>query len=201
MQEHFRFADRRLPGRTQAATVANELIGAVQAVIADPRFPSAEAMVEFAPRAQIQSFKYLSDDTVLLPQEDWPDISSRLESLIVSRHVLECPAWDCQNATTAWLGPDAAEFNRIFNNKAEAAKKYDLAGLPLWLLIICDAVDDGGESHGDLASHVFPRNKDEKEQLADVLRQTGFDFHAGPFSEVWLFSSFTGERFRLHPTG
>jgi hypothetical protein len=108
-------------------------------------------------------------------------------------------SWDCQNASTAWVGPDVAEFKRILEEKTEAAGEYMLGGLPLWLLIICGAVDDGGESHSDLASHIFPRNEAEEDQLDDVLRQTGFDFQAGPFAQVWLFSNFTKERRRLHP--
>jgi hypothetical protein len=60
-------------------------------------------------------------------------------------------------------------------------------------------VDDGGESHGDLASHIFSRNQVEEDQIRDVLRQTGFDFQAGPFAAVWLFSNFGKERLQLHP--
>ena len=155
--------------------------------------------MEFAPRAQIKSFGDFDDDTVFLPQEDWPDLARRLESLIVSRHILEWPSWDCQNASTAWVGPDVVEFKRILEDKTNAAEGYALGGLPLWLLIVCDAVEDGGESHGDLSSHIFPRNEAEEDHLDDVLRQTGFNFQDGPFTQVWLFSNFTKERRRLHP--
>jgi hypothetical protein len=196
---HLRFADHHLPGKTQGPAVARELVGAVAAAVADRRFTGKEAMVEFAPRAQIASFGDFEDGTVFLPQEDWPNVARRLESLIVRRHPLEWPSWDCQNASTAWVGPDVNEFKRIFEDKAEAAKGYMLDSMPLWLLIVCDAVDDGGESHGDLSSHIFPRNDAEGDQLDDLLRQTGFDFRGGPFAEVWLFSNFTKERRRLHP--
>lgn len=157
--------------------------------------------MEFAPRAKIESFSVQDDDAVLLPTEDWQDIATRLESLIVSRHLLEWPSWDCQNATTSCLGPEVGEFKRILEDKAKAAKEYTWGSLPLWLLIACDALEDGGEARGDLASHIFPRNGAEQDQIADVLKQTGFDFQTGPFSEVWLFSCFTGERYRLHPPG
>jgi hypothetical protein len=133
--------------------------------------------------------------------EDWPELSRRLESLIVSHHFLEWPPWICLNAAGAWLAPDVAEFKRILDDKAVAAEGYALGGLPLWLLIVCETVDNGGESHGDLSSHVFPRDEAEQDLLTDLLRQTGFEFPAGPFSQVWLFSSFTGGRLRLHPPG
>jgi hypothetical protein len=199
VQVHLRFADRHLPGKAQGPAVARELVGAVAAAVADRRFTGTEAMVELAPRAQIASFGDFEDGTIFLPQEDWPDVARRLESLIVSPHPLEWPSWDCQNASTSWVGPDVDEFKRILEAKAEAAKEYTLGSMPLWLLIVCDAVDDGGESHGDLASHIFPRNEAEDEQLDDVLQQTGFDLQTGPFAEVWLFSNFTKERRRLHP--
>jgi hypothetical protein len=79
--------------------------------------------------------------------------------------------------------------------------RYTRNGLPLWLLIVCDAVEDGDEGHGDRASHVFPTSPADQGRIADVPRQTGFAFQAGPFSEVWLFSSFTGQRHRPHPQG
>jgi hypothetical protein len=201
VQAHFRFNDRSLPGKSQGEAVARDLVGAVAAAVADRRFTGNEAMVEFAPRAQIASFGDFQDGTVFLPKEAWLDISERLGSLSLSLHPLEWPPWDCQNATTSWLGPDAAEFKRILEEKTEAAKKYTLGGLPLWLLIVCDTVEDGVESHGDLASHIFPRNGAEQDHLTDVLRQTGFDFHNGPFEQVWLFSHFSRGRRRLHPPG
>src|SRR5690349_11101684 len=60
-----------------------------------------------------------------------PEVAGRLESLIVSRHPAAWPPWDCQNATTAWLGPDGDEFKRVLEGKAAAAADYDLGGLPL----------------------------------------------------------------------
>ena len=199
VQAHLRFADSHLPGKALGPAVARELVGAVASAVADRRFTGTEAMVEFAPRAQIESFGAFEDGTVFLPQEDWPDFARRLESLTVSRHPLEWPSWDCQNASTSWVGPDVEEFKRILEDKAKAAEEYTLGCMPLWLLVVCDSVDDGGESHGDLTSHIFPRNEAEADQLRDVLRQTGFDFQAGPFAEVWLFSNFGMQRLRLHP--
>lgn len=201
VQVYFRFSARHLPGKAQGAAVAKDLVGAVAAAVADRRFTGCEAMVEFAPRTQIESFRDFQDGTVFLPEEDWPGISRRVESLTVSRgHHLEWPFWNCLNATTSFVGPEATEFKRILEDKTEAVKNYTLAGLPLWLLIVCESIEDGCESHGDLASHIFPRNEAEQDHLTDVLRQTGFDFQKGPFAEVWLFSQFSGERRRLHPS-
>jgi hypothetical protein len=201
VQAHFRFKDTHLPDKSEGPAVARALVGAIAAAVADPRFTGSEAAVEFVPRAQLPPFGSFEDGTVFLPEEDWPDIAERLASLEVSRYPLEWPSWDCQNATTAWVGPEVGEFKRILEEKAEAAKGYTLGGLPLWLLIVCDAVECGGDSHGDLSSHIFPRNEVEADRIADVLRQTGFDFQTGPFTEVWLFSDFTRERRRLHPPG
>lgn len=37
------------------------------------------------------------------------------------------------------------------------------------------AIDEGGDSHGDLASHIYPRNEAQQDQLEQSLRRTGFD--------------------------
>jgi hypothetical protein len=199
VQAYLDFKDGHLPRNAQGAEVARELVDAVAAAAAYLQPPGEYSTVDFVPRTQIASFGAHPDaETVFLPLEDWPDIASRLKSLSVCRYSLEWPAWSCLNATTAWLAPDVAEFKRILEDKAEASKDYALGGLPLWLLIICDAVDDGRESHGDLASHIFPCSEASKEQMSDVLRQTGFDLKTGPFSQVWLFSCFTRNRHRLH---
>jgi hypothetical protein len=136
IQAHLRFADRHLPGKAQGLAVARELVGAVAAADTDRRFTGTEAMVEFAPRTQIESFGDFEDGTFFLPQEDWPDVARRLELLTVSRHVLEWPSWDCQNASTSWVGPDVEAFSRILEDKAEAAEECSLGSLPLWLLIV-----------------------------------------------------------------
>ena len=60
----------------------------------------------------------------------------------------------------------------VFETKAKKAEGYTLGTLPLWLLIVCESLDDGDAASGDLASHIFPRNEAEQGQLTDVLRRT-----------------------------
>ena len=51
-----------------------------------------------------------SPGEVFLPEEDW-NVASALTSLNISRHPgVPVPLWHCQNANTAWLGPDVEEF-------------------------------------------------------------------------------------------
>jgi hypothetical protein len=129
---------------------------------------------------------------VFMPEEDWK-IASAVTSLNVSRHTgVSVPRWHCQNAATAWLGPDVDEFCRILQGKRKKAQKYNLSGAPLWLLVVC-------AMGGDLQSHIFPTNVEERTRFGEAVRQTGFDFAAGPFAEVWLLSAQGEGRIRLYP--
>lgn len=199
IQVHLRFADSRLPGKREAAAVARELAGAVAAAVANPCFAGDHTAVEFIPAAQIDSLSGIGDGTVFLSLEAWPEMMGRLQCLTVYRQFLDWPSWACQNATTSWIGPEAADFKRILEDKAKAAKDYSVAGLPLWLLIVCDVIDDGAESHGDLASHIFPSGEAERDELMEKLEEAGFCFESGPFTQVWLFSSFMRRRLQLYP--
>lgn len=105
---------------------------------------------------------------------------------------MTAPRWHCQNADTAWLGPDVDELCRILEGKSKKAKKYNLGGAPLWLLVDC-------ATGGDLQSHIFPTSTKEMVRLAGAVNQTGFDFAAGPFAEVWLLSAIGEGRVRLYP--
>lgn len=192
VQVYLRFSEQRLPRKGKREAVAQELVRVVEAVACHPAFRPQDTVVEFAPRTTIAAVRSQMDE-VMLPAEDWPLSAHCLASLSVSRrHVLAWPPWNCQNDTTAWLGPDVEELHRILEGKAEKAQEYDLGSRPLWLLVVCEVV-------GDLQSHIFPRNEGELTQLVIAVEDTGFDFQKGPFSEVWLFSSFGGERLRLHP--
>jgi hypothetical protein len=146
-------------------------------------------MVEFGPKVSLPPG---CPGEVFLPEEDWK-VASALTSLNISRHPgVPVPRWHCQNAATAWLGPDVDEFCRILGGKRNKAQNYNLGGVPLWLLVV-------RTTGGDLQSHIFPVTAEERAQLAEAVRQTGFDFAAGPFTEIWLLSAQGEGRIRLYP--
>lgn len=206
----FDFAEKRVPGRAQAAECANEMVTAVESLVTDPRFTGREATITFSPRATIASMRqslgihdsrsvlFFGKDA-FLAHEDYSLLSDVIGWLKVSVFPLDWPPWSCLSASTAWVSPQSSEFKRILEGKAKAATEYTLNGMPLWLLILCDAVDDGGEAHGDLTSHIFPCDDGDEELLAAALTTSGFDFENGPFREIWLFSCFNGNRLRIHP--
>jgi hypothetical protein len=187
---HLSLNEKRLPKKKECEAMAAEFVRLVETVVANPLFRDEGTEVEFGQKAALPP----SDPgEVFLPEEDWP-VASALDSFIVSRHVqIPIPRWHCQNADTAWLGPDAEEFCRILDGKRKKAQKYNLGAAPLWLLVVC-------ATGGDLQSHIFPTSAEERARLADAVKESGFDFTAGPFAEVWLFSAVGEGRLRLYPS-
>jgi hypothetical protein len=186
---HLSLNEKCLPTQRKCEAMASDLVRLVETVIGNPNFCNAGTMVVFVRNATQAPG---CPGEIYLPEENWK-IASILTSLTVSRHPdVPIPFWHCQNAATAFLGPDEDEFCRIFESKRERALKYSLGMAPLWLLVVC-------ATGSDLQSHIFPTNPADRERLAEVVRQTGFDFAAGPFTEVWLLSAQGAGRIRLYP--
>jgi hypothetical protein len=186
---HLSLNEKRLPKRKECEGIAADLVRLVEAVIASPMFRPDRTLVDFGKKSSLPP---ASQGEVFLPEEDWK-VASALSSLEASRHPgVPVPRWHCQNADTAWLGPDVDEFCRILDGKTKKAAKYNLGGSRLWVLVVC-------ATGGDLQSQIFPLNDGEHKALADAVKQTGFDFAAGPFAEVWLLSAQGEGRVRLHP--
>jgi len=160
---HLTLNEERLPKKKDCEAMASDLVCLVEAVVGNPSFRDADTMVEFGQKATIPP---ACPGVVFLPEEDWK-VASALTSLNVSRHrgVL-VPHWHCQNADTAWLGPDVDEFCRILEGKKNKAQKYNLGGAPLWLLVVC-------ATGGDLQSHIFPTSAEERARLADAVKGPG----------------------------
>jgi hypothetical protein len=162
VQVHLGFEDTWLPRKNQCAAVAKALVAAVEAAASCPRFDGGDTEIEFDNQQLCDSRGSYLEGTILLPEANWPDASRRLRSLSISRQgMVDWMPWNCLNATTAWLAADVEEFRRILKAKTKAAKNYNLGGVPLWLLIVCDINDDGDQVKGDLSSHIFPRNEAE----------------------------------------
>lgn len=187
---HLSLDEKRLPKKKDCEAMASDLVRLVETVVSNPNFRNADTMVEFGRKSTLPPG---SPGEVFLSEEDWK-AAFALTSLNVSRHPgVSVPRWHCQNAATAWLGPDVDEFCRILEGKRDKAQKYNLGGAPLWLLVVC-------ATGGDLQSHIFPTSAEERSRLAEAVRLTGFDFAAGPFTETWLMSAQGEGRIRLYPT-
>ena len=188
---HMQFNGPELPRKKVHRDLARELVRLVEEVASRADVHGIE--VVFTDRATIATVGSGFQDCLFLAKEDWPEASMCLSMLRVTRWPgLPKLPWLCQNVAAAWVAPSENEFRRVLEGKSEKAKGYNLGGAPLWLLIVC-------EVHGDLQSHIFPRNDLDLAQLAETLQATGFDFQNNPFSEVWLLSAFGGNRLRLHP--
>jgi hypothetical protein len=190
---HLQFHGPELPKKGVQPKLASELVRLVERVASEVMVQDIE--VVFATRDTIATVGTNWGDCLFLANEDWPLASRCLNMLRVSRRTgLKGLPWICQNVAAAWIAPSEDEFRRVLEGKALKAQGYSLGGRPLWLLIVC-------EVHGDLQSHVFPRNDFDLAQLEETLQATGFDFQHSPFNEVWLFSAFSGTRLRLYPVG
>lgn len=187
------FKDPRLPRDKEHSALVHELIGVIEAAASHLKSSSHDVSVDFASRDTIARLGARVDDDLFLPAEDWPLAVKHLAWLTVSRWPsIEWPSMTCQDVAAAWVGPQVEKLCRILKGKADLARTYDLAGAPLWLLIVC-------ETFGDLQSHIFPGDASEIAALAVGVEEAGFDFHSAPFNEVWLYSTFVGARCRLHP--
>jgi hypothetical protein len=189
---HLQFNEARIPDRRDHQALARELVQVIH-LAAARAVPGGDVEVIFEPQATVEEASRLVPDYYFLPKEQWPLTSKNLSYLSVSRWPIDAwVPWNCLDATLAWVGPDKNEFARILEGKAKKAQYYDLVGAELWLLVVC-------ETHGDVGSHIFPQGEAGVAVLETKIRETGFDFAAGPFAEVWLLSAFTGSQRRIHP--
>jgi hypothetical protein len=188
------FQDQRLPRHEEHAALAQELVRLVEhvATLATPHGQTIS--VVWLDRAELANLPGQLGEMRLVAKEDWPETSKHLSFLKVSRWTgVGWPPWGCPAVDAAFASPTEVELRRVLDGKATKARDYELNGAPLWLLVVC-------ESHGDLQSHIFPRNDEDLAQFAATLDEAGFDFQGGPFDEVWLLSAFTGARLRLYPS-
>lgn len=189
---HLQFNEAQIPNKRDHRTLVRELLQVMQLAAARAT-PDQPAKVVFGPQSTVEEANRLVPDYYFLPEEKWSLTSKNVSCLEVSRWPIDVWApWICLNAMAAWAGPDTDEFARILEGKAEKAKGYDLVGAAFWLLVVC-------ETHGDLESHIFPKDEYSAEALEKKIRETEFDFAEGPFAEVWLLSAFTGSQRRIHP--
>ena len=182
----FDFKKLRLPKKQDHQAIAEDLVRAVEAVL--PNIPPDQTVkVDFLPRKTLATLPSYTPGWFFLAAEDFPIAAAHFNVICVNEGL-----WSCPRMIGGWQAPSADEFGRILETKARKAKKYDTKGKPLWLLIVAELVNDQ-------ESHVFPRGDGELAYLRDQIVATGFDFAAGIFREVWLFSEFTGASIRLHP--
>jgi hypothetical protein len=188
----FDFKDVRLPKKRDHLAVAEDLVRTVQAAL--PRIPPGQRVrVYFFDKATLSTIPNDVPGWTFLATEDYPDAAEHFNVICLeSDPEWDWPLWTCPRMLGGWNAPSDAEFGRILVSKAEKAKKYDTKRLPLWLLIVA-------ELKNDQESHIFPRGSAYLPSLHEQVSATGFDFAAGPFQQVWLFSEFTEDKVRLFP--
>ncbi|HLN28848.1 MAG TPA: hypothetical protein VK395_13970 [Gemmataceae bacterium] len=187
------FKDVRLPSKRHDQAIVADLIRAVGAAI--PRIlPGQSLEVSFQPRETVAKCPLYLGNMTLLAAEDFPVAAEHFSVIRLRSHPdWEWPPWSCPRMLAGWNSPTASEFTRILRDKEAKAQRYDTQGRPLWLLIVA-------EFDNDLESHIFPRERDDLDHLREQIAATVFDFAAGPFQQVWLFSEFTEGSVRLYPS-
>jgi hypothetical protein len=187
------FKDVRLPSKRHDQSIVADLIKAVEAAI--PRIlPGQSLEVSFQARETVAKCPTYVGNMTFLAAEDFPVAAEHFSIVRMESHPhWEWPPWCCPRMLGGWNSPSADEFTDILRDKKGKAQKYDTQGRPLWLLIVAEAAND-------LESHIFPREENDLDYLREQITATGFDFAAGPFQQVWLFSEFTQGSIRLYPT-
>ena len=193
LQAHIDFNDHRLPKRREHPRLATEIIAIAETVAPRLCRIGEEIEIIFLPRRLVYQLSRWDEEEERLAEEDWPFASTHLNSLsFCVWPELNWPPWRCPRINGAWFAPSVEHFRLIVTGKTSKAVKYTLNGAPPWLLIVC-------EVPGDVQSHIFPTDAAKRRHLHETIRDTGYDFGNGPFSQVWLFSAFSGSRLQLFP--
>lgn len=190
----FDFKDVRLPKNRDHRAVARALVVAAEAAM--PRIPPGRSLrVGFLPRDTVSRLPAHLGGWTFLASEDFPVAAEHFNLICLeSDPEWQWPCWLCPRMAGGWNTPSSDGFARIFEAKAQKAKKYNTEGRPLWLLIVAELTNDQ-------ESHIFPRGEDYLAYLREQISATGFDFGAAAFQQVWLFSEFTEGKVRLYPVG
>jgi hypothetical protein len=180
----FQFVDPKVPRKKEHDALAAEFTNLVTAVVAAWPDGAREINLDFASRAEANMCNSVSASSgwTFLPKEDWLNCSRHLHSITL------------QHLDVAWITPRPSEFKRILEDKASAARKYDLEDQPLWLLIVVDLP-------GDTKSQLALQSDEDVKELFATTGRSGFDFENSPFKEVWLLSALFAWNLRLYPAG
>lgn len=185
------FSDSRLPRKREQQVLVEELIRLLEVLAIQPISSGRLQKIGFSPAVSLQIARPSCAEWTSFAREAWPVCAQHLKWLSVQSlpgiglYPICCPDLD-----GAWCDPDEEEVGHILNGKTSKARKYDLQGAPLWLLIVCDLP-------ADLQSCVFPLDGRDYREWLNVIAQTGFDLANSPFAEVWLLSASTGSSIRL----
>jgi hypothetical protein len=191
----FQFVDPKVPRKKEHDALAAEFTNLVTAVVAAWPDGAREINLDFASRAEANLCNSVSANSgwTFLPKEDWPNCSRHLHSITIQQwDLVDWPPWSCPHLDVAWITPRPSEFKRILEDKASAARKYDLKDQPLWLLIVVDLL-------GDTKSQLALQSEEDVEELLSTIGHSGFDFTNSPFNEVWLHSALFSANIRLYP--
>ena len=193
------FSDNKLPPlrRQETDQFADELVRLAEQV--SPTLGAAgELKISFLPRTDLERLPFNFPGLCLLPKEDWPLISQHLGAVTFMRVPDRWPRWACPQTDAGYSQMTSERFGRIFDDKDSKVReaRQDVhrfpSGLPLWLVIVSDLLND-------LTSHLFPSNEEDREELFKAVRESGYDFSSSAFTEIWLYSEFSGQKLRLFP--
>lgn len=198
------FSDNKLPSlrRQDSDQFAGELVR-LAGQVSQELLATDKLKISFSPRTDPARPPFIKPGWCLLPNEDWPLISQHLVVVtfkrVLDQRVLDqWPRWTCLQTDAGWTQMTSGRFRRIFDDKDSKVRKACQhvqrfpPGVPLWLVIVCDMLND-------MTSHLFPTNKEDREELFRAMRESGYDFSSSAFTEIWLYSDFSGHKLRLFP--
>lgn len=187
------FKSPRLPPRADHAALASEIVRLARWLAQTFAADGCHLEISFVPHSLAARISGVKDGHFFAAQEHWPVAARHVNWLrFADSRPLKWPPWHCPAVDTAWLAVCPSELRSLLNTKAARAARFLLGGAPLWLLIVSDLPTD-------LQSEIFPTQPHDIAELRAAVRESAFDFSGGPFSEVWLMSAASGNRWCLHP--
>jgi hypothetical protein len=190
------FRDPLIPQRRHHAALAGEVVRCAvflrQGGWEGPR-PRSLYFLDMGRRR----FDRIDTDDWIFSAADWPELATHVSQLDLRHHPAipyPLPISNYQ-AQAAWCSPSGDALRDALDRKEAAVRaavdqgRY-APGEPLWLLVVANNLND-------ISSFAFA-----DERFKEALDDSGFDFQASVFQEVWMSEGCGPRRaLQLHPWG
>jgi hypothetical protein len=193
------FSDMQLPSfrRRDAQAFSTELLR-LATHVESTLTPTEERKISFLARSDVATVPIIPPNWHVLPREDWPLISPHIGAVTFSRMLGRWTRWVCPQTDAGYSSALSSRFRSIFEEKDAKVReglqdKQRFPGnVPIRLVIVTDMLND-------MSSHVFPASNEDRRELEQVIRDTGYTLGGSLFESVWLYSEFSKNKLRLLP--
>lgn len=203
---HMLVSIRRFGPTTNAEidVVCTELLQLLSEDGLHDRIPSTPVLgcvtIEFACEEKWAVFNALDDSFYHASSARYPLLSKVCPQVSVFRSRTQWPRWDMPQTANFAPGVDSVTkspglFNQIVQSKNDKAATYEMNGLPLALVIVCDLLDD-------LSTRILAdAGPQEICTIHQAFSKAAPSLTVSPFSSIWLLSAEAGTRLKLWDKG